>query len=1357
MLALVVAFAAFASRASVRCDLAVPSNAGACIDPRTLKGQTLQVPANVTRIGEDGLALCTPTYVQTMSSDIVYIIDNSASMSVTSFWVDTTTNDTSWFIRDCRNSNPTADGLMTYLRLRHYGGTTGWDSLGYDSLFRFTERPGRCTESNDPYNMRAQAVRVALDYQAAFDSASMAGVVYFNKQLRQTFPMRSLGQYNRKTLVDSVGMYEPSSGTSWATPFDTAQRWLSKMTSGRNKAIILVSDGEPDDQSAYTKIVNKMTSIPIYGIYLGQSSDVTTQLDNVTSKTNGRKFVVPPDRPDSLEGVIKSIVASVTRKDAPSASSITNVTNGQVSRTVAVKGDSLDAWKLALDSAVALAPGVNYIQSITNWKTSGGPKVDTSVFILDVSGPTAPLGETPLFGAPLSARCHEGSVLQFVNSAWVPIALAVEGEKSIGIRLTPSGEATLPLRLSVTSGANDLESITLGGKDSVGVGSWGRQLPLDVARISAADVNNAAIEARSGYDTLRSNWCHPRDARDCAEASLPVNSFRSALVRWIPAVQPGSTGSFVLEALLPGQPGNTVSAVIVRRGQMLGSTTLVRVQDSLFRDTVHFAQGNRRPGIDTLWLASPYGSVPDSLIAAVVWGLDSSVLADTAIVTRPPLVLSLERVGMGDVVSVALSGGQKNASGTWPVRLSAGNRSQVLDLDAMLLDTADVTALAATGKGQTWIKGVFVDPVYGDTAVDSVLVPAPSSYLQFTPEIQDGPVGTFRLTADVPGATGATINVVLWRRGVGVGNVILFRQPDSNFVGAVSFRQGPVRPGGDTLWMHSPQSEVPDTLAATLVDATTGDTLRDTALVRRPSMRLTARSSGGSTVSLNLVGGFSDTRGARNVDVVSTSIQRVSLDSTGNGTVDVLSQLSKTSGTQAIVRAVFVDPVYGDTARDSVAVAVPVRTLRFVDNSLDGPRGSFSIELSDPWAAGDTRDVVISHGRDSALVRLKRAASGLFVGDRAFTQATTASGDTLTLGRPLAGLDSVMVILPRFDSLPRLIDRATIVRPPLSLVLVAAVDKPQLVQMALVGGNANAKGEANVLLSGPVSIPVTQLAANGVLTWKGERNLDSILPESPDPVVIVGLFVDPIYGDSARDTLSVKSPWFPARISVNPAEANPREDDTIEIRVHDKDAYPAEVDTIVVKIGSRSLKLVETGANTGDYVLRTIPGKVDPDWKNHPPRAKWRVELVYTDPDHPLDVARTLLALEYDVPPPEVDPYGPLQKAQTNTAAGKPVLQVVAPNSDGHYAKGAQGVEVKVWERTRLMAYVYDKIGTAVGSWEGHVDAKDPEKATRYLVKWDGYDSKGQPTSPGIYLIRVVLVADDGKMLGNSVYSVGRR
>jgi len=1350
---------------AVRCELATTSKvAGACIDPKALKGQTLRLPANVTRIGDDGLALCTPTNVSKLSSDIVYIIDNSASMSSWGFWINPADGDTSWFINDCANSTLGKAGTKVVLRRRHHGGKTGADSVQWDTLVRMDgpTSPGvldrQCWESNDPYDMRDQAVRVALGYQAAFDPTSMAGVIYFNSAVKQRFQMRTLAPRGLQGLVDSTGRYPAASGTQWAPPFDTALRWLAATpATGRSKAIILVSDGEPTDAAKYTALLGKDGQPPIYAVYLGKSTDPTPQIDNVTSLTLGQKFVVPPDRPDSLEGVIKAIVASVTTKEAPSSSRLTNLTNGQTSRTLAIAGDTLDTWDLALDSVVALATGPNALQWTTTWKGVSGVVTDTSSFVLDVSGPSAPIGETSIAGTNFSAVCSEGSKLQFLDSSWNAVGYFSEGAGKVGLRLTPSGTPSLPLNTAISTGASDLEKLSLSTLDQVAPGSWGRRLPLSVARLAPAVPGNQALEVRAGLDTLRASWCHPRDARDCADAAMEVRSFRAALLRWIPRSLPGSRGTFVLEGVLPGQTGNSVAASILRHGVRIGTATLVRVQDSLFRDTIRFAQGPRRPGTDTLWLVAPSATELDSLVATLVWGLSNTVLADTATIARPPLSLSLDWTGVGETVVVAVDGGQVDSRGVRTVRLSASTRSQAVVLDSAARAQVDVTTLASTGRGASvWIRGVFVDPVYGDSATDSVLVPVPRQYLRFTERTADGPAGSLGLVADLPGVGGSSIQVAVWRRGRSLGNVVLSRQPDSTFAGVVKFRQGPVRPGVDSLWLVQPGSAA-DSLAAVYVQSATGDTLTDTALVLRPALRLTLRSAGGTLVEATLVGGFPDIRGTRTVDVSAGSVQKVVLDPTGAGTTDILAQLSKVGGTQARVRGLFVDPVYGDTARDSLLVGVPVRTLRFTPSTVVGPRGAFHVEVVDPWTSADTRTIVVAHGRDSVLVKLTRAASGAFVADVPFAQTGFAGGDTVALGRPAAGTDSVYAFLPRFDSLPSLVDRGMVVRPAFRLELSSSPDRPQTVQIKLVGGNADVRGEAWTTLSGPVAIPSTSLLGTGSLAWGGQRDLALLLPESPEPVVIDGFFVDPVYGDTAKASLVVASPWFPARIEVLPELADPRKGDTVEIRVYDKDPDSTKVGKVKVQVGSRTLELVETGAHTGAYVLRLPAGDVDPDWKWHQPREIWRVTLVYTDPDHPRDVVSTTMRMQFQVPPPEISTYEPLRPVATRSTSGKPVLAVVSQDAGGHYPEGAQGVELKIWEKTRVLVFLYDKLGISVGHWEGVLEPKDAKTSAKYLVDWDGLDESGNPTAPGIYLIRTVLVAQDSKPLGNYVYRIGRR
>ena len=131
--------------------------------------------------------------------------------------------------------------------------------------------------------------------------------------------------------------------------------------------------------------------------------------------------------------------------------------------------------------------------------------------------------------------------------------------------------------------------------------------------------------------------------------------------------------------------------------------------------------------------------------------------------------------------------------------------------------------------------------------------------------------------------------------------------------------------------------------------------------------------------------------------------------------------------------------------------------------------------------------------------------------------------------------------------------------------------------------------------------------------------------------------------------------------------------------------------------------------------------------------------------------------MKFNVPPPDLEPYEPILPAATVSRPGTPSLTIVKRDADKPYEKGSQGVELKVWETSRVMVFVYDKIGTAVSNWEGTLEPADASTPARYLVKWNGLDRLGNPTSQGIYLVRTVMVATDGKMLANQVYKLGRR
>ena len=106
--ALSVAFTVLGIEAqtALRCDLvskdtilSTGQTGKQCLDVASLKNQSVTIPSNVTRIDNQGLALCTRSVTAGGDADIVFIVDQSASMRLSYIYIDTTTStrDTTYY------------------------------------------------------------------------------------------------------------------------------------------------------------------------------------------------------------------------------------------------------------------------------------------------------------------------------------------------------------------------------------------------------------------------------------------------------------------------------------------------------------------------------------------------------------------------------------------------------------------------------------------------------------------------------------------------------------------------------------------------------------------------------------------------------------------------------------------------------------------------------------------------------------------------------------------------------------------------------------------------------------------------------------------------------------------------------------------------------------------------------------------------------------------------------------------------------------------------------------------------------------------------------------------------------------
>ena len=1178
-----VAALAGPSQAALRCELTMQSSASktSCIDPASLNGQTVTVPENVTRIGRDGLALCALSHTSSQASDIAYVIDNSNSMDAWGFWVNPSTGDTSFYIPNCSKS---VSGTNVAFRKRHIGASgvdSSWDTLVKISSTKIPSsvNSDNCKEANDPYSMRAEVVRVAMKYQMSLDSNSQAGMVEFSSKVQQRSPLRTLQGSGLMRLLDSTGLYDAGSGTLWTPPMNTALGWLSA-SKNSVKAIIIVSDGEPTDGSDYRRLLRSTPDLPkIYGIYLGSGVTKVAEMDSLTNISGGKYWIVPPSRPDSLQSVIRSIVGNVMSTETPGTTVLTNLTNGQKSTALTITPGQDSVFHLKLDSVVALDTGKNSVRLVSSWTDDQGKaRSDTSAFVLNVSGAAATASGAIKGDTLFATACTDASSLAFLStSTWKAIDTVSEGEGAFALELVTPDSLSFPTYVSVAErSGGDQESMSLTAAKAVAsvTGAWVNQLMLAVPRPWSHKSGDGIVQAANGIDTIVGSWCYPRDARDCAEDILVVRALKSPYVQWVPRQVTGPSGSLVLEALLPGQVGATVDAIIYRAGKAIGSVTLRKVSDSLFRDTVNFRQGGLATGGDSLWIANP--TALDSLVAKVVWSPADSALYDTARIVRTAPVLDLTKYGPDSLALALSAAAQADAKGRRIVSLSVGavSASTVLQ-NSRSGNAAMLSLLASADAGTVWVHGLFVDPVFGDTARDSVLVP------------------------------------------------------------------------------------------------------------------------------------------------------------------------------------------------------VLERTLQFVKASVTGPRGLLQLQATDPYTSGTTLSVKLIHGANAVTMLLSRDSSGGFSGSVPFTQARLASGDTLALGAPtvVGRDDSVVAVLAAAQARAALSDTARIIRPALSLVFSVDASAPQDVRMELVGGTPDAKGGAFVSFVKPLAVSAN-LSSASWLTWSGTTNLKDQLPESLDSVLTTGFFVDPLYGDTARAQIRIASPWYPGSISVSPDTADPRRGDSVTIVVRDHDPDSTKVDTVRVTSGARSWTLSETGRATGEYRLRLAASDLAPDWTAHAPRQAWNVTVRYQDPLHAQDVTEDVLALSFEVPPVQVAVHNPLVERPTTAqpgtmerSNGATGLVLVAQSDtvfhDGGVSIGdepaVQGIAIRTWEPTQFSVYIYDQLGVAVNSWAGQVLSSDASKGALYLLRWDGRDKVGAAAGVGVYLVRVVRYAADGRYLGNDILRIGLR
>lgn len=372
-----------------------------CLDPASLNGKSVQIPANVTRIDNTGFALCGSALQEGGLADIVYVLDQSGSMQVGAAWISPDKTDTIYL----QNTN------CTGINRGDFGGTYGNLTIPNETGVRTIPiiNPAKsvagCPDNTagDPFTQRGIAFKEAIQFQAERAPNSMAGYMGFSGGvLDPVRPVTLNSDANINRLLNNIILHL-NSGTNYTAPLDSAKRWLLSptiTTPTHSKAIIFLSDGRPSpsDQNGL-KVIDSLYAAqpgkmpPVYGILLSKPSSDTAILDSISKRTGGKFFLIPPSHPDSLKSVVARILNVILRQYHPVGAVVTNGSTAPASVGTAGAADFTpqgnNEWLFNFDKIIPLNKQAdNQIKLSTEYLDQTGAAKDTTVnFILSTKGP----------------------------------------------------------------------------------------------------------------------------------------------------------------------------------------------------------------------------------------------------------------------------------------------------------------------------------------------------------------------------------------------------------------------------------------------------------------------------------------------------------------------------------------------------------------------------------------------------------------------------------------------------------------------------------------------------------------------------------------------------------------------------------------------------------------------------------------------------------------------------------------------------------------------------------------------------------------------------------------------------------
>ncbi len=580
-----------------RCDLVGhdttmvgnPTSFKRCLDLAGLDHGTVNVPANVTRIDNDGLSLCKSAVKTGGDVDMVYVYDNSGSMKANLAYVNTATNDTTFYEVDTNCSDKT--------RLTDSVTFVSWNTNGtVQSVTRKIPKlksNANCTEfSGDPYNDRARAFYQGINDQHNRAPQSTAGLVAFTGNVNSTRRPLVLTDANTITVTNAINAVS-GGGTSYGPPLDTAKLWLSTpaITSNPKKAVIFLSDGKPKD--TYTVPAGMP---PVYGIFLGKPRSDTAALATLSKNTGGKFFIIPPGDPDSLKSVVAQILNIVLLEYSPQSATITNTSLTPAQSAVSAPANFIlqpdGSWLMKLSDVIGLkASGSNNITVSTTFKEKTSNVLETSTISFNISTTLPASGTTQKIGTTqFGMTCYDPSTLSILDAQSNSPSWFIDTNTVYQIRIRT---APAPLD-STTANAStrlktDAENPLL--KPSVTAGdSLVFKNPFIFKVSGAAKANGNGILESNLYDSIIVAWVHPRDPQDVAADTMLVRARIQGATVWFSQTNGGAattqysvsaTTVYIVVKDQPADPRRTYTAIVTSESYGLDRETVTLTESPL--------------------------------------------------------------------------------------------------------------------------------------------------------------------------------------------------------------------------------------------------------------------------------------------------------------------------------------------------------------------------------------------------------------------------------------------------------------------------------------------------------------------------------------------------------------------------------------------------------------------------------------------------------------------------------------------------------------------------------------------------------------------------------------------------------